>query len=99
MVLVDTRPQRRQGAVRVLPPLEARLMAACDRARSAAGLARELPQIECARIGQALEALCRDGAMWSDGRRYLSLAVSLTNFLESRRGARLEQGLEEMLAG
>lgn len=99
MVLVDTRPQRRQGAVRVLAPLEARLMASCDRARSAAGLARELTQFEPARIGQALQALCRDGAMWSDGRKYLSLAVCLTTFLESRRGARLEAQLAEMLAG
>ena len=50
------------------------------------------------RIREELEALCREGTFWSDGRRFLCLAVSFTTWLESRRSSRLEQGVDRMLA-
>lgn len=99
VVLVDTRPNRRERQVRTLPALASRLVAACDSARSLPGLARELPDVAPQDIGEALGELCRDDVMWSDGRRYLSLAVSLTTYLESRRGSRLEERVDALLAG
>jgi hypothetical protein len=99
MVLIDTRPHLREREIRVLPELASRLMSLCDTARSISTLARELPEIEPERIGQELEVMHRQGTIWTDGRRFLSLAVSLTTYLESRRNAGLEEGIDGMLSG
>jgi hypothetical protein len=41
--------------------------------------------------------MCELGIIWTDGRKYLSLAVSLTTYLESRRSARLELAIDELV--
>ncbi|NML43196.1 RiPP maturation radical SAM protein 1 [Ramlibacter sp. G-1-2-2] len=98
VVLVDTRPARTGPQTRVLQDVSAQLVMRCDTARTVSGLARELPEYSPARIREELDALCAQGVVWSDGRRYLGLAVAFTTFLESRRRGRLEQGMDAMLA-
>lgn len=99
VVLLDTRPAHHGSTSRVLPALAARLVLHCDTARTVSGLARELPDVAPERIRSELDALCTQGVLWSDGRRYLCLAVSFTNYLESRRRGRLEQQIDALLAG
>jgi ribosomal peptide maturation radical SAM protein 1 len=99
VVLVDTRMHHQQREFRELSQLASRLVTLCDGAQSISTLARALPGIEPEPIRRELEELCQRGIIWTDGRRFLSLAVSFTTYLESRRGARLEEGLDRMLSG
>lgn len=98
VVLIDTRPGLEGQSVHVSSDLTSRLVTLCDTAQSISTLARELSEIEPERIQQELDLLCRHGIIWTDGRRFLSLAVSFTTYLESRRSARLEAGIDEVLS-
>jgi hypothetical protein len=99
IVLVDSRPFRHERRTQVLPDLPAKLFLLCDTARASSALVRQLPGVPPAQIGAALEKLCEDGVMWSDGQRFLSLAVDFTAFLESRKSKHLEQAVDQVLTG
>jgi ribosomal peptide maturation radical SAM protein 1 len=98
VVLLDSRPHLREREVRVLSPLASRLSTLCDSAQSVSALAQELPEAGPEQVRDELDAMCRQGVIWTDGRRFLSLAVSLSTYLESRRNARLDEGINRMLS-
>jgi ribosomal peptide maturation radical SAM protein 1 len=98
VVIVDSRAMFSGRRVQILDALESQLFLLCDKARSAASLEEQLADKSLHDITRALEGLCERGTVWFDGRRYLSLAVSFTTFLESRGSVDLGAAIDELLS-
>ncbi len=98
VALIDSRPHLEKREVRVLPELASAIVTLCDRGRPVHFLSAQLPGVEPEQLRRELAELQRQGILWSDGDRFLSLAVSLSTYLESRRSTQLEAGIDRMLA-
>jgi ribosomal peptide maturation radical SAM protein 1 len=98
VVVLDSRPHLAERKCYTLSPLASKLVMLCDTGQSEDALAKALPGESADRIRAELDMLCGLGIVWSDGRKYLSLAVSLVTYLQSRHSARLERGIDDMIA-
>ena len=98
LAIFDSRPHFGERRCYTLSDLASTLVRLCDVGQSAATLNAALPEVPPDRIQAELTALCDQGVLWTDGRKYLSLAISLVTSLASRRNARLETVIDEMVA-
>jgi ribosomal peptide maturation radical SAM protein 1 len=96
LVVVDSRSMLSGRNTYFLNGLEAQVFLSCDRARSASSLAKDLPGASLDRVTAILDGFCQTGTMWFDGEQYLSLAVSLTTFLQSRGLAGSETAVDNI---
>src|SRR5262249_14754864 len=99
VVIVDSRTLFCGKRIRVLDDLESRIYLLCDRARAPSSIAREITGTCASDVSRVLHDLCETGTMWSDGVQYLSLAVSFTEFLQSRASPQVEQAIDAVLSG
>jgi ribosomal peptide maturation radical SAM protein 1 len=97
VVVIDSRSMLSGRNTCVLDGLEAQIFLVCDRARSASSVMKALPGTSLGRVTEILNGFCERGTMWFDGEQYLSLAVSLTTFLESRGAANMEAAVDSVL--
>ena len=98
VVIVDSRSMLRGRTTYALDALRSRVFLSCDAARSFSGICREFPDASPAQLAEILEEFREQGTMWFDGRQYLSLAVSLTTFLQSRESAGLSDAIDGVLS-
>jgi ribosomal peptide maturation radical SAM protein 1 len=98
LVLIDSRPLVGAGATHELSDLQSRLYRFCDSARSRAAAVRAFPEARKETIADRLDDFCDRGLMWSDGERYLSLALSFADFLAARQSQALLDAIGEMLS-
>jgi hypothetical protein len=59
---------------------------------------RAFPEARKETIADRLDDFCDRGLMWSDGERYLSLALSFADFLAARQSQALLDAIGEMLS-
>lgn len=97
LVLFDSRPLVGAAGAQVLDDLESRLYVFCDSARTLAGATRAFPEVPPEKIAHLLDEFCDRTLMWTDGERYLSLALSFTDFLAARESVTLKRPRGEML--
>ncbi len=83
IAVFDSRALVAGPRVHVLDPIESRIFAACDAARSLTSIVRELSTVSADEVAAGLERMCAAGMMVSDGAHFLSLALALPNFLLS----------------
>jgi ribosomal peptide maturation radical SAM protein 1 len=96
-VIVDTRSMLSGKPIRVLKPLESKILRLCDCARSASSIAQEVPDTPLGEISKVLNDFCETGVMWCDGVRHLSLAVSFTTYLQSRGTIKVRQAIDDLV--
>ena len=97
VVIFDARPLLSRKQVDALDGLRSAIYLLCDSARSIASISRELPDALPEDIAVILDGFCAQGTMWLDHGHYLSLAVSLTTFLQSRRSPCVESAIDGFL--
>ena len=98
MVVLDSRPHLQERQCYTLSELASTLVRLCDAGVSEGALAERVPDVSPDRVHAELESLCDKGLVWTDGRRYLSLAVSLMTWLQSRPNVRFESAVDDVMA-
>jgi len=98
IVIVDSRPMLFGKRVYLLDRVESRIFLLCDKARSCSAVTAELNDVGPDEVSAILQRFAERGTMWTDGTHYLSLAVSFTGFLQSRRSPDIDKAIDDMLS-